>query len=202
MTEAEWLACTDPWRMLLFLESRVSARKWRLFAVACCRQHGKFMAAKLRRSIVAAAEAYADGDLTREELYAAGILRYAATSNPIASHLTDPDGAACAKRIVADWREWYSLRSMASMPAFLRDIVGNPFRTLPSLDPACLQWNDGIVPKLAQAIYEGRAFDHLPILADALEEASCTDAGILNHCRQPGEHVRGCWVVDLLLGKS
>jgi hypothetical protein len=65
-----------------------------------------------------------------------------------------------------------------------------------------LAWNDGIVPKLAQAIYDDRVFDRLPILADALEEAGCTNADILNHCRQPGEHVRGCWVVDLLLGKS
>jgi hypothetical protein len=65
-----------------------------------------------------------------------------------------------------------------------------------------LSWNDGIVPKLAQAIYDDRVFDRLPILADALEEAGCTNADILNHCRQPGEHVRGCWVVDLLLGKS
>jgi hypothetical protein len=65
-----------------------------------------------------------------------------------------------------------------------------------------LSWNDGIVPKLAQAIYDDRVFDRLPILADALEEAGCTNADILNHCRRPGEHVRGCWVVDLLLGKS
>jgi hypothetical protein len=55
---------------------------------------------------------------------------------------------------------------------------------------------------LAEAIYDERAFDRLPILADALEEAGCTNADILNHCRQPGEHVRGCWVVDLILGKE
>jgi hypothetical protein len=54
---------------------------------------------------------------------------------------------------------------------------------------------------LAQAIYDDRAFDRLPILADALEEAGCTDADILNHCRRPGEHVRGCWAIDLVLGK-
>ena len=56
--------------------------------------------------------------------------------------------------------------------------------------------------KFAQAIYDDRDFDRLPILADALEEAGCTNADILAHCRQPGEHVRGCWVVDLLLGKE
>jgi hypothetical protein len=57
-------------------------------------------------------------------------------------------------------------------------------------------------PKITQGIYNDRAFDRLPILADALEDAGCDNADILNHCRQPGEHVRGCWVVDLILGKK
>jgi hypothetical protein len=58
------------------------------------------------------------------------------------------------------------------------------------------------VTALAKAIYGERAFDRLPILADALEEAGCTNAELLGHCRQPGVHVRGCWVVDLVLGKE
>ena len=56
--------------------------------------------------------------------------------------------------------------------------------------------------KVAQGIYYDRAFDRLPILADALEDAGCHDAAILEHCRQPGPHVRGCWVVDLLTGRT
>ena len=64
-----------------------------------------------------------------------------------------------------------------------------------------LQWNDGTIPKIAQTIYDHRTFADLPILADALEEAGCDNADILTHCRSSGEHVRGCWVVDLLLGK-
>ncbi len=84
--------------------------------------------------------------------------------------------------------------------AVLRDVI-NLYNSA-AVDSSWLSWNDGIIPKLAQAIYDDRAFDRLPILADALEEAGCTNADILNHCRQPGEHVRGCWVVDLLLGKS
>lgn len=84
----------------------------------------------------------------------------------------------------------------------LRDIFGNPFRPPPALDSSWLSWSDGILPKLAQAIYDDRAFDCLPILADALEEAGCNNADMLNHCRQRGEHVRGCWIIDLLLGKS
>ena len=71
-----------------------------------------------------------------------------------------------------------------------------------ALDPDWLAWDSGMVVKVAQAIYDERAFDRLPILADALEEAGCHDADILQHCRQPGEHVRGCWVVDLLLSKE
>lgn len=84
----------------------------------------------------------------------------------------------------------------------LLDIFGNPHRPQSSVDPFWLSWNDGTIPKLAQAVYDDRSFDRLLILADALEEAGCINADILNHCRQPGEHVRGCWVVDLLLGKS
>jgi hypothetical protein len=65
-----------------------------------------------------------------------------------------------------------------------------------------LNWNDGTVVKLAEGIYNDRAFDRLPVLADALEDAGCTEAEILAHCRSGGEHVRGCWVLDLILGKE
>jgi hypothetical protein len=82
----------------------------------------------------------------------------------------------------------------------LREVVGNPFRP-PDLSPLCLTWNDATVPRIAQAIYDERAFDRLPILADALEDAGCNDADLLNHCRGDGWHVRGCWAVDLLLEK-
>jgi hypothetical protein len=84
---------------------------------------------------------------------------------------------------------------------FLRDLFGNPFRPV-SIDPTWLAWNGSTVRKLAQSLYEEYAFDRLAILADALEDAGCTDAGILEHCRGPGPHVRGCWVLDLLLGKQ
>jgi hypothetical protein len=90
----------------------------------------------------------------------------------------------------------------------LADIFGNPFRPV-ILSPAVLTWNDGVVVRLAQAAYEER---HLPegtldkgrlaVFADALEEAGCTDTDILGHLRGPGPHVRGCWVIDKVLGKS
>ena len=84
----------------------------------------------------------------------------------------------------------------------LRDIFGNPFHPLPPIDPAWLAWGSGTVRKLAQGIYDERAFDDLPILADALEEAGCDQADLLGHLRGPGPHVRGCWAVDAVLGKE
>jgi hypothetical protein len=80
----------------------------------------------------------------------------------------------------------------------LRDIFGNPFRPV-TLNPS---WRTPTVKQLAEAIYKERAFERMPILADALEDAGCDNADILSHCRGGGEHVRGCWVVDLVLGRE
>jgi len=80
----------------------------------------------------------------------------------------------------------------------LRCIFGIPFHPV-TADPSLLT---STALTLANGIYDDRAFDRLPILADALEEAGCTDREILGHLRGPGPHVRGCWCVDLLLGKS
>jgi hypothetical protein len=90
----------------------------------------------------------------------------------------------------------------------LRDIFGSPFHRVAN-NPDWSSWSSGTVPKLAQHIYDGRRLpdgtleaDQIAVLADALEEAGCTDSEMLNHGRGPGPHVRGCWVVDLILGKS
>ena len=80
-------------------------------------------------------------------------------------------------------------------------VFGNPFRPV-VLDPAWIAWDDGAARRIAQDIYEERGFDRLPILADALEDAGCTNPDILTHCRSAGPHVRGCWVLDLILGKE
>lgn len=84
--------------------------------------------------------------------------------------------------------------------ALFREIVGNPFRWA-TIDPFWPSWNHGTVLGLAQMIYRERAFDNMPILADALQDAGCVNPAVLSHCRGPGPHVRGCWVVDLILGK-
>jgi hypothetical protein len=88
----------------------------------------------------------------------------------------------------------------AAQVPLVRDVLGNPFRPV-SVNPAWLSWDGGLVARLARAIYEERAFERLPILADALEEAGCDNPEVLSHCREGGVHVRGCWVVDLCLGK-
>jgi hypothetical protein len=79
----------------------------------------------------------------------------------------------------------------AAQVALLRCIFGNPFRALPRRNLAWLAWEGGTVTKLAAMIYEERAFDRLPILADALEEAGCEAAELLTHLRGPRPHVRG-----------
>ena len=89
----------------------------------------------------------------------------------------------------------------ATQSCLLHDIFDNPFR-LAAIDPAILCWNDGTLVKIARAIYEERAFDRLPILADALEEAGCENENMLAHLRGVGPHVRGCWPLDLILEKS
>ncbi|MBP3955503.1 hypothetical protein J8F10_09435 [Gemmata sp. G18] len=80
----------------------------------------------------------------------------------------------------------------------LRDIFSNPFRPV-IFSP---EWRTSTVFALAAQIYESRDFSAMPILADALQDAGCDSADVLDHCRGPGPHVRGCWVVDLVLGKE
>jgi len=86
----------------------------------------------------------------------------------------------------------------AVLSGLLRDIFGNPFRPI----KLNRRWLTSTAIDLARTIYEVRAFDRLPILADALMDAGCADETILKHCRSKAPHVRGCWVVDLILGKQ
>jgi hypothetical protein len=111
------------------------------------------------------------------------------------------DAANSLPRPIATWDERRILHDemeTAVQVALLRDIFGNPFHPV-RVDPS---WRTPTVTALAQTIYTDRAFDTMPILADALEEAGCTSDDILTHCRGGGDHVRGCWVVDLLLAKE
>ena len=222
MTEAEWNACADPELMLEFLRGKASDRKLRLFAVACCRHLGNLITDKYSRKALTIAERYADGEVSAEKLrFVWGDARRAAQVASRQDRQTAEATPMWAVSLACESdieRVLQAVSLTARCMAFpfdsagfaaaqcdqatlLREIISNPFR-LVALDPAWLAWNDGAAPKLAQAIYDNRAFDRLPLLADASEDAGCTDAAILAHCRSPGEHVRGCWVVDMVLGKA
>ncbi len=95
-----------------------------------------------------------------------------------------------------------ALHEEASFQADLvRCIFGNPFRPV-AVDASWSLWNGGTVVRLARMIYDDRAFDRMPVLADALEEAGCAEQAILSHCRSVAGHARGCWTVDALLGRG
>jgi hypothetical protein len=96
----------------------------------------------------------------------------------------------------ADRRKWSN--PLQEMCHLIRDIFGNPFRPA-TLDPA---WRTDTAVTLAKQMYESREFGAMPILADALQDAGSDSEDVLDHCRGPGPHVRGCWVVDLVLGKE
>jgi hypothetical protein len=97
----------------------------------------------------------------------------------------------------------------AAQAAILRDIIANPFRSSPILEPSVLHWHGQHLPRLARQVYDDRLLpsghlkaDLLAVLADALEECGCTDVLLLEHLRSPGPHVRGCWGLDLCLAKG
>jgi hypothetical protein len=180
MTEAEWLTCTRPWPMLKFLYDRrkASGRQLRLFRIACCRDLWSWLK-DADRSAIETAQLWAEGRTVDPEQLA--------RADTIMAHVAE--AVACSRERPAECSRQAKL---------LHDILGNPFCPV-SIDPAWLTSN---VTALAQTIYDERAFERMPILGDALEDAGCTNADILEHCRSGGEHVRGCWVVDLVLGRS
>jgi hypothetical protein len=217
MTEAEWLACADPGPMLEFLRGKISDRKLRLFACACCWRVRDLLTAAGEAGL-RAAEQFADGRTPRGEQHAAWraigypkepARRYAASAARAAAApwpLATANLAAHAIASAVNARKHHSGADTEQehQAALLRDLMGNPFRPV-ALD---LTWRTGEVARLAEAAYAEQspgagALDssRLRILADALEEAGCADAGLLNHLRGPGPHARGCWVIDLLLGR-
>jgi hypothetical protein len=212
MTEAQWLACRDPDALLDFLleEARhlrrpqPDRRKLRLLACACCRRAWPALADERSRQAVEVAERYADHQATRQELARAFLLARAidpiGNAGQAAAAAAAPWGrlgrAAEQAALAVDVRRWADER--AAQAALFRDLFGNPFRPAPVIDPRWLSWNAAAVPELARAIYREHAFNRLPALAAALEAAGCADPDLLGHCRGPGPHARGCWVVDLI----
>jgi hypothetical protein len=241
MTKPEWPEGDYPAPLLMGLCGKVSGRKLRLCAAACCRRILRLLPGEAGGLAIEVAELYADGAARRADLarvhsgfsslpIPTGIYRREAetqatralhfathpTRRQYAGSVADAAAAAATYGALADvsrsdWGLYHSAHDAerAAQKGILRDILRHPFEPLPPVAAAWLACNGGIVTKLARAAYDGRSLPagtldqtRLVLLADALEEAGCTDGEILNHCRKPGPHYRGCWVIDLLLGKA
>jgi hypothetical protein len=218
MTETEWLAAMKPTPMLEFLRDKVSDRKLRLLGCGCCRRIWHLLLDKRGQRAVELAEQSADYPVPPRQLDAASAESWEAYEDSLGNgnqdtpagmtwaQLADANRAASyasneqiTEDILLEVLETVTAANEGSEHAFLiRDIFGNPFHPV----VADLSWLTSTVVALASGIYEERAFDRLPILADALMDAGCENADIMEHCRGPGPHVRGCWVIDLLLGKE
>jgi hypothetical protein len=216
----DWLSSSDPQGMLRWLgypARIIDRRKLSLFSAACCRRHWDLLSER-GRSVVERMERSADGIADeraetalkegkgpfcpatsyRERAFFVGAAVTALLSDyhpsPLQNALAVSSWAASEGPIRAE--------EQAAQADILRDLFGVSF--FPEMEKATaierrwIDWNDGTVRRLARAIYDERAFERLPILADALEEAGCTKAWILKHARESGVHVRGCWLVDLL----
>lgn len=197
MTEEEWLAAADPRSMLEFLRSKASDRKLRLFAVACCRTiWWQLKEYRGYQEVVEALELLADEALTRAELDRAidAAETFVSSFGPVRTVTCACHSDTWSAAMLTSYFAGIGF----SLPSYLLRCVFNPFRPITFLP----KWRTPTVHSLAQGIYGERAFDRMPILAGALQDAGCENEDILNHCRQPGEHVRGCWVVDLLLAKQ
>jgi hypothetical protein len=221
VTEAEWLGCSDPQPMLEFLRGKASDRKLRLFGCACCRR--VLPPGDSRHHGLGLAEDIAEGSPgpAISELSESWQCMLSEGGTAVDWALLEPLRDDLAERGLSSEFPSWSAGLAATEPAngvgvteaaelalqsqWLRCIVGPlPFRPV-TPDPA---WQTAEVVGLAQAAYDEREMPaghldvaRLVILADALEEAGCADPDLLAHLRRPGPHVRGCWAVDLLLGK-
>jgi len=208
VTEAEWLACADPQKMLAFLRGKASERKLRLFAAACCRRSWPLLTDARSRKAVEVAERYADGMVNERGLRFAFSCAADAFAYAASAHTADAQAAAGAANAARPEAGYYAryVTPRKEHPGPLRDLFGPlPFRPV-TVSPG---WQAPQVVAQAQAAYDERELPagtldptRLAVLADALEEAGCTDQTVLEHLRGAGPHARGCWAVDLLLGKA
>jgi hypothetical protein len=224
MTEREWLACADaPQQMLSQLRWPLSGRKLRLLLCGCCRRFSHLLSDPRILPAVEVCERFVDRRrATREALKAANAASHAACLDlenrpPFESGLALCAMLATLERITSRDVGGVAMIALRSEMGdawpraqceLLRDLFGNPFHPA-AIDASWLTWQGGLVVRLARAAYEERGLPagtldntRLAVLADALEEAGCTDGQILGHLRSGGDHVRGCWVVDLMLGES
>ena len=217
MTEEKWDAVNYFTDMLDHLVSerqvhrtRVGQRLLRLYGCAACRRVWHLIPEGPFRKAVEVAEAFADRVGTKADLKEA--LRLAGPGlqrGPTAAHRSAEQAVFCAadegarRAGHAGMHASYALHNGwtendGDFCLLLRDLFGNPFRSPVAF---AKRWRTETVVSLATGIYADRAFDRMPILADALEEAGCDHPEVLTHCRSAGPHARGCWVVDEVLGK-
>lgn len=215
MTENDWLLGEKKQAMLQFIRETASARKLRLFLCAVLRSAAVWpqLTSRSSRRAVEVGERYADGMADRVELKAAQSCAYGAYSRMVMSaRYTQERFAYLAQQATwsdsflrtyaMDWLARMVKHSSLDIPAALfHEVHGNPFAPA-AFDPTWRRWGDGTLPRVAQGIYDTGVYDQMPILADALEDAGCTSPLILDHCRGPDEHVRGCWVLDLVLERE
>jgi hypothetical protein len=225
MTEAEWWACADSRPLLEEVSHKTSDRKLRLLICACCHRVWDLLADDRSREAVEVAERYADSSANRDDLIAARRKADAAYQwarkqhGPAAfrifcaAHLA-LQATSIAKKVRFDPRENEFMRGAKERQEkterkarsnLIRDIIGNPFQPV-HINSA---WRTPTVLALAQDAYDQRDLpagtlnpDRLGILADALEDAGCSEVALLEHLRGPGPHVRGCFAVDAVLGKE
>jgi hypothetical protein len=216
MTDAEWLAADDPEQMLTAVGTSFSDRKMLLFACGSFR----LVAPRLPANVLATADTFekvADGLVGAAQrksvlrnLAAAlggdpvGVAAFAYGLVPFGAKLLGRQAIAVARAVEAIGPSVMSDPSRVTVSsrhvgqaALLREIHG-PAVDRPRFEPA---WRTPTTDALARTVYERQAYDRLPVLADALEAAGCTDATMLNHCRDTTlSHAKGCWVVDLVIG--
>jgi hypothetical protein len=224
LTEADWLTCDKVTiDVLNWLHRRYRGRdrKFRLAGAAAARHVAHQLTGPRYRNLIDLVEQVADGLADPEQLHRQhGDAEAELFERSLELQRTGVDLLKASKRLAAEYAAtraampggaWEAACSALADAAragkradmwawqaeMLRDIFGNPFRPV-KLEPA---WRTVNVIDLARGIYGDRAFERMPILADALEDAGCTNAAILEHCRSGPSHVRGCWAVDLLLEK-
>ena len=218
MTEDDWLSSDDAAAMLRAVQGTISDRKRRLFTCGCFRAVWKSLTLKRVRDAVKMTELRAEGltsDTALDLAHRARTVAFAGMVNRATrANWRDPAYVVKIHRMALATNAAHAgpfqmklmdglsgpedeyLRSVS--PIFLRCIFGNPFRPV-AFDP---RWRTADVLGLARGIYDDRAFDRLPLLADALMDAGCDEDQLLAHCRSEGPHVRGCWAVDLVLDKA
>jgi len=207
MIQQAWLTATDPTPMLLFLEGCASDRKLRLFAISSFRRVPRLQGKEWERA-VEVAERYADGMADDREVAQFPLVAMEWDDTVPGRFLIGQPAHAAAYSAMSWATElrrtshledrFGRIQEVPVQIALLRDIFGNPFRPV-TFNP---EWLTSTVIALARQMYESRDFSAMPILADALQDVGCESAEILDHCRGDGPHVRGCFVVDLILGKT